>query len=69
MYKKATKPTKPTKATKAKATKPTKPTKAKINKKYNIKRILGGDDEIWSDEHIPTNEEIRLYQEKKKIRG
>ena len=57
---------KATKATKAKATK-AKATKAKATKKYNIKRISGGEGEIWFDSDFPTKEEVNQYQDKKKL--
>ena len=48
-------------------TKATKATKTKATKKYNIKRISGGEGEIWFDSDFPTKEEVNQYQDKKKI--
>ena len=56
-----------TKVTKATKTKATKATKAKATKKYNIKRISGGEGEIWFDSDFPTKEEVNQYQDKKKL--
>ena len=56
-----------TKVTKATKTKATKATKTKATKKYNIKRISGGEGEIWFDSDFPTKEEVNQYQDKKKI--